>query len=156
MTTMIHSDDNRRGSPCCSSPSPPPSCGSIAPPSCRSVGQQCRGCGFWSWLVNSFSRCSINIQWKSSLRIRPFWSSPRFSSEKAKTIFKVSNTWIRKGIPVQCLRLQTKKMGTGEEFEPDGTSSKDLVSKSSNEVKEDKPKSSRTKQVKIAAPNSVI
>lgn len=58
---------------------------------------------------------------------------PSYGSEETQTLFKVPNFRIGKRIPFQRLRVQTETVGTGAQFEPDRTSSEDMVSESKDE-----------------------
>lgn len=58
---------------------------------------------------------------------------PSDGPEEAQTLFKIPDFRIGERIPVQRLRVQTKKVGTRAQFESDGAASEDLVSESKDE-----------------------
>ena len=66
-------------------------------------------------------------------------------SQKTKTLFQTADTWTRKRVSFQSIRDQTKKIWIGSCPHPDGTPSKNLVPKPSDEEKKDKSEARRTK-----------
>lgn len=60
----------------------------------------------------------------------------RHCPKETQALLKISNAGVGEGIPLQCLCLQTKTMGTGQESKPDGTTGKNMVPKQKNEEQE--------------------
>lgn len=67
--------------------------------------------------------------------------------KETQALFKIPNARVGERVPFQCLCLQAKTVGIGQESESDGTTGKNMVPKQKNEEQE-KQSEERRKQPK--------
>lgn len=60
----------------------------------------------------------------------------RHCPKETQALLKISNAGVGEGVPLQCLRLQAKTVGIGQESKPDRTTGKNMVPKQKDEEQE--------------------